>query len=81
MATKIKEAPVHCDRLDNPLSIGDYVAFPQNNSLAIGTVVKMNPVMVKVLQIGRSSGTNKYPQDLVLVNQAHVTMYILKHRG
>jgi hypothetical protein len=78
----MSEEVVHRDRLNRLLKIGDCVAYPSHNSLAIGTVKKLNPKMVKVVPLGtkyRSDGTNKYPQDLVLLDGPEVTMYLLKH--
>lgn len=75
------EVPEHRDRLGRLLKIGDCVAYPSHNSLGVGTVKKLNPKMVKVVPVGskyRSSGSNKYPQDMVLLEGPEVTMYLLK---
>ena len=75
------EVPEHRDRLGRLLKIGDCVAYPSQNSLGVGTVKKLNPKMVKVVPVGskyRSSGSNKYPQDMVLLEGPEVTMYLLK---
>lgn len=81
MATK-KEI-THKDKLGRPLSVGDAVVYPSRNSLEIGTVKKLNPKMVKVMEFGRHesnwyTGSNKYPNDIVLVNGPEVTLYLLK---
>lgn len=77
-----KEIPEHRDKLGKLLSIGDAVCYPSHNSLELGTVKKLNPKMVKVWEAGRHgkwyTGSNKYPQDLVKVEGAEVTMYLLK---
>lgn len=75
------EVPEHRDRLGRLLNVGDCVAYPSHNSLGIGTVKKLNPKMVKVVPVGsnyRSNGSNKYPQDMVLLDGPEVTMYLLK---
>lgn len=75
-----KEVPVHKDRLGRILKEGDCVVYPSHNSLAVGTVKKLNPKMVKVVPVGtkyRSSGSNKYPSDMVVVEGPEVTMYLL----
>jgi hypothetical protein len=76
-----KEQPGHKDRLGRLLKIGDCVVYPSHNSLSVGTVKKLNPKMIKVVPVGtkhRSSGSNKYPQDIVVVDGPEVTMYLLK---
>jgi hypothetical protein len=85
MATiKTPKAPLeHKDKLGRVLSVGDAVCYPSHNSLELGTVKKLNPKMVKVMEAGRSAsrwytGSNKYPGDLVKVDGAEVTMYLLK---
>lgn len=71
----------HNDLLGRPLTEGDCVAFSSGNSLHIGVIVKLMPKMVKVK---KASGvwawkTNKYPEDVVRVEGADVTMYLLKN--
>lgn len=73
----------HTDKLGRPLSVGDAVVYPSHNSLEIGTVKKLNPKMVKVMEFGQTesrwyNGSNKYPNDIVIVNGPEVTMYLLK---
>jgi hypothetical protein len=51
--------------------------------LELGTVKKLNPKMVKVVEAGRGTttwytGSNKYPGDLVKVEGSEVTMYLLR---
>lgn len=78
-----KEVPQHKDRLGRILELGDCVAFPNSNNLAIGTIKKINPVMVKVGNLSRTSSwtANKYPQDTVKLEGADVTLYLLKNSG
>lgn len=76
-----KEPPQHYDKLGNAINLDDCVAFPQNNSLTVGKVVKINNKMVGIegLSSGRRSGYyNKYPSDIVLVDPASVTLAMLK---
>lgn len=72
----------HKDKLGRVLSLGDHVAFPSSNSLCIGTIIKVNPKMLKVTAIGATGywarGTNKYPDDLVKLDGEDVTLYLLK---
>jgi len=75
-----KEIPEHKDRLGRTLELGDCVAFPDSNSLQIGTIKKLNPKMVKVGRVGRSTwAVNKYPQDMVKLDGPEVTMYLIKN--
>jgi len=78
-----KETPEHKDKLGRLLKLGDCVVYPSHNSLEIGTVKKLNNKMVKVWKVGASAGrwytgTNKYPQDIVVVDGPEVTMYLIK---
>jgi hypothetical protein len=65
------------------LDEGDCVAYPEQNSLSIGTIIKINPKMIKVQKVGSTGywarGTNKYPNDVVKLDSADVTLYLLKH--
>jgi len=80
---KEKEPIVHCDKLGKELAVNDCVAYADHNSLEIGTVLKLNPKMVKVARVGSkgywSRGTNKYPMDLLKLEQEEVTIYLLRN--
>jgi hypothetical protein len=73
----------HLDRIGRELSVGDYVAYPQSNSLSIGTITKLNPKMIKVKKINsnlrREATYNKYGHDCVLLNGPAITLYLLKN--
>ena len=82
MATK-KPVPEHKDKLGRVLKLGDCVVYPSHNSLVVGTVKKINNKMIKVFRVGAQetrwySGSNKYPQDIVIVEGPEVTMYLLR---
>lgn len=70
----------HKDRLSRPLKLGDCIAVAHRNGLMIATIKKINPKMIKVVEVGtRSSwGHNKYPNECVLLEGPDVTMYLLK---
>jgi len=70
---------VHRDILGNVLKLDDNVVYPDHNRMRIGNVVKLNPKMVNVKAIGRSSPDRKYPQELLVVDDPKLTMYILKN--
>ena len=77
-----KELPTHQDKLGRLLVEGDCVAFPESNSLSIGTIIKLNPKMVKIVKVGATGywarGTNKYPNDIIKLDGEDVTLYLLR---
>jgi hypothetical protein len=77
-----KEILEHRDKLGRIIKIGDAVCYPSRNSLEFGTIKKLNNKMVKVWEVGTHgkyyTGSNKYPQDVVIVEGPEVTMYLLK---
>jgi hypothetical protein len=79
----MNNTPDHCDILGQPLNVGDCVVYPSSNTMHVGTVIKLNPKMVKIKRIGTGYKweQNKYPKDLARVSGAEVTMYLLKHQG
>lgn len=78
-----KEIPEHRDKLGRLLKVGDCVAYPSHNSLSIGVIKKLNPKMVGVGKLSKKSygSSNKYPNDLVLLDGPEVTMYLIKNSG
>lgn len=75
-----KETPEHYDKLGKPLAVGDYVVYVWHNSLAVGSVRKLNPKMVGVSRVNsRGAHHNKYSYDTVKVDTADVTMYLIKN--
>jgi hypothetical protein len=79
MASSMTKTPVeHLDLFGQPLEVGDCVVYPRSNNMHVGTVSKLNPKMVGVKGIERWGSCNKYPQELVKVSGAEVTMYLLK---
>jgi hypothetical protein len=76
-----KEPVVHYDKLGREIKLDDCVVLPSHNNLCIGKVNKLNPKMVGIKEVGthRYLGTwNKYPSDLVIIESADLTMYLLK---
>ena len=80
MVVKTKPSVEHSDLFGQPLELGDCVVYPRSNNMHVGTVAKLNPKMVGVKGAGTRWGDycNKYPQELVKVSGAEVTMYLLK---
>lgn len=77
--TKTDPVPEHTDILGNALKVDDTVVYPSHNSLKIGVVKKLNPKMVNVVAVGRKYPDRKYPQELLVVNDPKITMYMLKN--
>ena len=81
--TKItKEEIVHKDTIGQIIRIDSYVAYPQNNSLCVGVVKKINPKMIGISRLVKGKGwssryINKYPDDCVIIDGTRVTMRLL----
>ena len=82
---KTKKEIEHKDRLGRALKLGDCVAVGHQNGLMIGTIKKLNPIMLKIVRVGsaysRSSGYNKYPNECVLLDGPEVTMFLLSGKS
>jgi hypothetical protein len=82
---QLKAPPEHRDKLGRVIHIDSYVAYPSHNSLAFGRVIKLNNKMIKVVKVPagkyKDSGSNKYPHDLVLLEDRDMTWYLLKNSG
>jgi hypothetical protein len=76
-----KEIPNHKDKLGRPIMVGDFVVFPDRNSLEVGVVKKLNPKMIGVGRIKSKYSQNKYPEDIVRLDGPEVSMYLLKNSG
>lgn len=76
------KTPEHKDKLGRDLYVGDAVCYPNHNSLDIGTIIKLNNKMVKVQRVSASRYTgeyNKYPTDIIKLEGADVTFYVLQN--
>jgi hypothetical protein len=74
-----KEIPEHKDKLGRLIVLGDFVAFPDRNSLEVGIVKKLNPKMIGVGRVKSRYTQNKYPQDIIKVEGPEVSIYLLKN--
>ena len=78
-----KVIPEHKDKLGRLITEGDFVAYPNRNSLEFGKVMKLNTKMVGVLPVIQKykahRNTNKYPADLVRLEATDMTWYILRN--
>jgi len=78
-----KELPEHKDKLGRLIGIGDFVAYPAYNSLEFGRVRKINNKMIGVYPVINKRYSdrnhNKYPSDLVRLDEKDMTWYILKN--
>jgi hypothetical protein len=79
---KIKEVPIHKDKLGAILQVDDWVAYPEHNMLVFGKVLKLNSKMLKVLPLGsnrRSLGKDVYPDRSIRIEASVMTWYMLKN--
>lgn len=82
MPPKVEKPPIeHKDKLGRLIKLGDFVAYPDRNSLAVGIIKKLNPKMVGIGRLKSKWSQNKYPQDIVLLEGPEVSMYLLKNSG
>jgi len=68
----------HCDILNKIIKLGDIVAYPKHNNMIIGIVKKINNKMINVIEVGRQHVDKKYPQDLLVITDPKITIYMLK---
>lgn len=76
-----REVPNHVDKLGQEIAVDDFVAFPASNTLLMGRVIKVNPKMIKITKIpsGRWGSTyNKYPNDIIKVDNSLASLYCLR---
>ena len=72
-----KDAPLHYDMLKKEITTGTYAVSFDNNSLKLFIVDKLNPIMVR-LRISKGSRTvQRYPKDLIVVDNEMVLLKIL----
>ena len=74
-----KAVPDHRDILNRVLAVGDYVAYPDSNTMKMGKIDKLNQKMVRVTT-GKEwrSTVNKYPKDTVKLEGPDLVMHLLK---
>ena len=83
--TMSKKEIEHRDLLNKRLSVGDIVAFAESGSQYVGKITKLTPRRVKINRItahdpNRSFKQTAYqrpPDDVVIIEGAHVTAYIM----
>ena len=78
-----KSAIQHKDKLGRIIVLDDFVAFANHNHLNLGKIIKLNNKMVKIQEIKSKSifgpkDYNKYPHDVVKLEQSDMTWFILK---
>ena len=79
----MKKVIEHKDKLGRLINVGDFVAYPTHNSLEFGRVQKLNSKMVGVLPVLKTKyyqtpkNTNKYPHDMIRLEEKDMTWYIL----
>lgn len=73
-----KSVPNHKDVLGRQLSVGDLVASQGWMHLEVFTVTKLNPKMIQIKPLNSNLKRNKYPVDVVKLDEKDVSFYILK---
>ena len=80
----MKPKHIHLDKLGREITVGTCVAVAHRNSLSIAVVDKLHPKMVKVKIVDAVTDNwyrglyNKHDKDMLVVDGAEVTMYLLK---
>jgi len=73
------------DLLGKELKIGQFVAFTQGNHLYVGRVKNIAKIMIRVERIKTvrymSEEVNKYPEDVVILEEQDMTWWLLKNVG
>jgi len=72
-----KDTPVHYDMLKKEITTGTYAVSFDNNSLKLFVVDKLNPIMVRLRHSKGSRTVQRYPQDLIIVDNEMVMLKIL----
>lgn len=76
----MKKTIEHRDIFGRSLAVGDFVAAPYwNRNLAIFSITKLTPKMIKIKRIGAKSDKTAYPEDTVKVDGPEVTLYCIKN--
>jgi hypothetical protein len=78
-----KKPVEHKDLFNHTLEVGMAVVYSQYNMLTIGHIIKVNPKTVRVRKYSAVPGrwqqeSQQYPQDLIMVNSADLTAWMLK---
>jgi hypothetical protein len=72
-----KDTPIHYDMLKKEITTGTYAVSFDNNSLKLFVVDKLNPIMVR-LRVSKGSRTvQRYPQDLIVIDNDMVMLKML----
>jgi len=80
-----KEPIEHRDLLNKKIAVGDIVAFAESGSQYVGKITKLTPRRVKINRITAHDPTRWFkqtayqrpPDDVVIIEGAHVTAYIM----
>jgi hypothetical protein len=72
-----KDAPLHYDMLKKEITTGTYAVSFDNNSLKLFVVDKLNPIMVRLRYSKGSRTVQRFPQDLIIVDNEMVMLKIL----
>lgn len=70
----------HLDKLGTKITEGCYVAYPGNNILHIGRVMKLSPKQIRVGRISRldTKGHLLYSTNTIILDGPEILAYLLK---
>ena len=79
-----KAVPIHKDIIGNVIKVGDTVVSPSGRELEIGVVEKIHNKTIDVKLVKQTSWRwptidRRYPNNLLIVNDPKITLYILKN--
>ncbi len=82
---KLKKEIEHKDIFGKIIAVGDVVIMPGNNfttRLTVGTVKKLNPKMINMIELNKTRVVRYYPEEvLVVTDDPRVTAYMLLSSG
>lgn len=77
------EPIIHKDIIGNEIKLGDTIVSPNGTELYLGSVIKINPKMIKVklfVKSGKRSYTReelRYPYNLLVVDDPKIMLYLI----
>jgi hypothetical protein len=84
---KENSSPQHQDYFGRELAEGDFVVFSVSNLFQVGRIARVTNKMIRVVgydypnkhwRTGEAAGNLKYSHECLKVDEAEVTMYLLK---
>lgn len=70
---------MHKDILGNTIEEENIVVYPHHNRMKVGVVKKCSPKMVIAQPVGKLYTDRKYPNEVLVVDDPKISLYILKN--